>query len=92
MSRGPGRCQRAVMVQVESAPGGKLTRRELEDALVKLGFTPSNILRVTRGLVRKGRLELREGPDLDRSVVRLRPRPESVSDDKIFGMLAELRS
>lgn len=90
MSRGPGRCQRAVLAQVEAAPGGSLTRRELEDALVKKGFDPSNILRATRGLERKWLLEIQEGPNLDRSIVRLPLRPESVSDEMIFGLLAKL--
>jgi hypothetical protein len=92
VSRGPGRCQRAILAQVKAAPEGEMTRRQLEEALTRKGFTPSNILRSTRSLVRSHLLQLQEGRDLDRSIVRLLPPPKPVSDAKVFSLLAELKA
>lgn len=92
VSRGPGRCQRAVIAELESAPGGTMTRRQLEEALVKQGFSGSNVLRAVRGLKRRWLLELREGSDLDTSIVALPPPQTPVSDARIFRLLAELAS
>lgn len=89
VSRGPGRCMRRVVEELERA-GGTMTRRELEDALVERGFEPSNILRSVRALRRRYLVVLREGADLDRSTVSLPPPPVPVSDEKISRLLAEL--
>jgi hypothetical protein len=91
VSRGPGRCQRAILAQLEAAPEGEMTRRQLEEALTRKGFTPSNILRSTRALVRSHRLQLQEGRDLDTSIVRLPPPPTLVSNAKLDEMLALLK-
>lgn len=90
MSRGPGRCQRAILAQVEAAPAGKLTRRELEEVLVEKGYSRSNVLRSTRALVRLRLLRLREGSSLETSVVSLPPPPEPVSDARLSDLLAEI--
>ena len=90
MSRGPGGCQRAVMAALQSAPGGTLTRGQLEDALVQQGFSGSNVLRAIRGLKRRWLIQLQEGPDLDKSTVSLPPPPTPVSDEMIARLLAEL--
>lgn len=91
MSKGPGRCQRAILALLEAAPEGELTRRQIEDALTPKGFLRSNILRSTRALVRERRVILQEGRSLDASIVWLPPPPTPVSEAKVAELLALLK-
>ncbi len=92
VSRGPGRCQRAILAQLEAAPEGEMTRRQLEEALTRRGFSSSNILRSTRALVRSRLVLLQEGRNLDKSIVQLPPPPTPVSDAKLDDLLAQLKA
>ncbi len=92
MSRGPGRLQRHIVEHLESVPGGRLSRRALDEFFVDgAGYGSSNLLRAIRGLERMRRVSLHEGPDLDRSFVSVPLPAEPLSDEFIDRLLAELR-
>ena len=92
VSKGPGRCMRAILALLEAAPEGELTRRQIQDVLTRKGFSRSNVMRSTRALVRTRLVILHEGRTLDQSIVRLPPPPALVSNAKIGEMLALLNS
>jgi len=69
-----------------------MTRRQLEEALTRRGFSSSNILRSTRALVRSRLVLLQEGRNLDKSIVQLPPPPTPVSDAKLDDLLAQLKA
>jgi hypothetical protein len=92
MSRGPGRLQRRVLERLHKVPEGRMSRRALEERFVDHGrSTASNLRRALVSLERMGYVSLQEGPNLDESYVHLPPPVESLSDEVVSQLLAEIR-
>jgi hypothetical protein len=92
MSKGPGFLMRRVVKELEAAEGGTLTRAELEDVLVPLGFRSDNILRAIRALDRIRVLRLAEGRFAETSKVMLfRPVETPIPEDQILAMPKSMR-
>ena len=91
MSRGSGRCMRAVLAELEKAPDGKRNRAELEDVLCEeAGYDRSNLLRALRTLARYGSVIFRDERHKTTSFVRLPPKIEPVPEDLVAELLAEI--
>jgi len=94
VSRGPGRCQRRVLAELEKAPGHRMNRLQLEEVLVvEEGYHESNILRAIRGLARMYLVDFADRHRKEDAVVSL-PRTLRVplSDDEVFALLAKASS
>ncbi len=92
MSRGAGYLMRRVVEELDVADDGTLTRAQLEDALVPLGFRSDNILRAIRRLDRLHVLRLAEGRFAETSRVMLfRPVETPIPEDQILAILESLR-
>ncbi len=97
MSKGPGFLGRRIVEVLWASPEGRITRRELQDALTPEGFEASNILRSLRSLHRQHVVYLDEKRTSEKSALDaskvyllLRETPEPVSDEKIGEILKEL--
>jgi hypothetical protein len=83
---------RRIVEHLSAAEGSTLTRAQLEDELVPLGFRSDNILRAVRSLERFHICRLEEGRFAETSRVRLfRPVEEPMSDAEIFAVLEGMR-
>jgi hypothetical protein len=93
LSRGPGICQRAILKQLKASGEGHLTRAELEDCLVPLGYRSDTILRSIRGLDRLRLVRHEEGRFAETSTVALNSEPvvylSNEQLDEILKLLAE---
>ncbi len=89
MSRGAGRCQRAVLARLEASEGGVVELRDLVRNMEIHGFLSQNVLRAVRGLRRVHAVCLSErGPGGGRISL---PEPvQIVGDDEIAKILQEL--
>jgi hypothetical protein len=93
LSRGPGTCQRAILKELEVSGEGRLTRAELEDGLVPLGYRSDTILRSIRGLDRLRLVRHEEGRFAETSIITFNSEPvvylSNEQIDEILKMLAE---
>jgi hypothetical protein len=79
MSRGPGRCQRAVLDLLGRQPERKATRAQLEEVL---GIRSDNLLRTVRSLEAMHQVGLQDGADKRTSTVTLPRRAQVVSEGR----------
>jgi hypothetical protein len=92
MSRGWGYLMRRIVNELDVAEDGTLTRAELEDALVPLGFRSDNILRAIRALDRIHVLRLAEGRFAETSrMILSQPVEIPIPEDQILDMLKSMR-
>jgi hypothetical protein len=92
MSKGPGFLMRRVVDELEATDDGTLTRAELEDALVPLGFRSDNILRAIRALDHIHVLRLAEGRFAETSrVILSQPVETPIPEDQILALLKSMR-
>ena len=92
MSKGPGFLMRRVVEELEATDDGTLTRAELEDVLVPLGFRSDNILRSIRALDRIHVLRLAEGRFAETSrVILSQPVEIPIPEDQILAILKSMR-
>lgn len=93
MSRGAGRCQRAVLDRLKISEAGAMNLDELVKALEARGFLAQNILRAVRALRRVYVVGVSErGPGRAQTIVSL-PQPiEPLSNEELGRILAELPS
>jgi hypothetical protein len=81
---------RLIVELLSDAEEGTMTRAQLEDELVPLGFRSDNVLRAIRTLERLYVLRLREGRFASTSRVTLfRPVENPMSDDEILAILRD---
>lgn len=92
MSRGPGRCQRAVLARLEVSENGGMDLDELVETLEARGYRSQNIYRAVRALRRVHAVGFSEhGPGRGGTRVSLpRLAPDPLSDDEISRLLAQL--
>jgi hypothetical protein len=91
MGRGKGYLMRRIVAELEASDDGTLTRAQLEDALVPLGFRSDNILRSIRALDRIHVLRLREGRFAETSKVILsQPVETRIPEDEILALLRSM--
>jgi hypothetical protein len=91
MGKGPGFLMRQVVKELEAAEDGTLTRAELEDALVPLGFRSDNILRAIRSLNRIHVLRLAEERFAETTrVILFQPVETPIPEDQILAMLLSM--
>jgi hypothetical protein len=89
MSKGPGFLMRRVVEELEATDDGTLTRAELEDVLVPLGFRSDNVL---RALDRIHVLRLAEGRFAETSrVILSKPVEIPIPEDQILAILKSMR-
>jgi hypothetical protein len=92
MSKGSGFLMRKIVEALTAAEDGTLTRAQLEDALVPLGFRTDNILRSIRALDRRRVLRLAEGRFAETSrVILSQPVKTPIPEDEILAMLKSIR-
>ena len=83
---------RKIVEALTAAEDGTLTRAQLEDALVPLGFRSDNILRSIRSLDRIHVLRLTEGRFAETSrVVLFRPVETRIPEDEILAILRRMQ-
>jgi hypothetical protein len=91
MSRGLGLLMRMIVERLTEAENSTMTRAQIEDQFVPLGFRSDNILRAIRTLDRLHVLRLREGRFAETSRVRLfRPVENPIPDDELLAILRRL--
>ena len=82
---------RQVVKELEAAEDGTLTRAELEDALVPLGFRSDNILRAIRSLNCIHVLRLAEERFAETTrVILFQPVETPIPEDQILAMLLSM--
>lgn len=87
MSAGPGRIERAILCMLVLAPGQRLSRSQLEQALCEeQGHHASAVLRSIRTLRRDHCVSFADRSDKREAYVELL-RAEPVSDEQVFGLL-----
>jgi hypothetical protein len=92
MSKGPGFLMRRVVEELDAAGDGTLTRAELEDALVPLGFRSDNIFRAIRALDRRHVLRFAEGRFAETSrVIISQPVETPIPEDEILASLRRMQ-
>ncbi len=90
VSRGPGRLQRRLLELLEAAPERRLNREDLDAVLVEIeGFSPSNVLRAIRGLVRIRRIGFADRRHKKDSIASLPHEVRQLPDDEIYRLLSE---
>ena len=92
MSRGSGRLQRRILELLEQSPERKRNREDLDKVLVQAeGYDASNIRRAIKGLARKRLVGFTDRRHKRDSVVSLPRKIQFITDDEIFGLLAEIK-
>ena len=82
---------RKIVEALTAAEDGTLTRAQLEDALVPLGFRSDNILRSIRALDRNHIVRLKEGRFAETSkVILAQPIETPIPEDEILAMLRSM--
>jgi hypothetical protein len=87
VSRGCGRRMRAILRELKKSPENKLSRPQLEDALVEVEHDRSNTLRAIRALVRAGSVIYTDARRKEDSYVRLSPPTEPLPESEVWKML-----
>ncbi len=91
MSRGPGRCQRAILSRLERSEGGSMRLDELIEVLEARGWRSDNVIRAARALSRVYALTLEEqGPGRSGTRVALPKPAPPLSDVELREVLASL--
>jgi hypothetical protein len=87
VSRGCGRRMRAILRELKKAPENKLSRPQLEDALVEVEHDRSNTLRAIGALVRAGSVVFTDARRKGDSYVRLSPPTEPLPESEVWKIL-----
>src|SRR4051794_10614797 len=87
VSRGCGRRMRAILRELKKSPENKLSRPQLEDALVEVEHDRSNTLRAIRALVRAGSVVFTDARRKEDSYVRLSPPTEPLPESEVWKIL-----
>ncbi len=83
---------RRVLQVLETTPGRRLDRVELERVLVEAeGFDESNLLRSIRALSRRRLVGFVDRPSKKDSLVSLPREVQRITDNEIFALLAEIK-
>jgi hypothetical protein len=87
VSRGCGRRMRAILRELKKSPENKLSRPQLEDALVEVEHDRSNTLRAIRALVRAGSVVFTDARLNGDSYVCLSPPTEPLPESEVWKIL-----
>ena len=87
MSRGCGRRMRAILRELKKSQENKLSRPQLEDALVEVEHDRSNTLRAIRALVKAGSVIFTDARRKEDSYVCLSPPPEPLPESEVWKIL-----
>lgn len=92
MSRGPGRCQRAVLAYLEASESGGMYLDKLVEALEARGYRSQNVYRALRALHRVYAVDFSErGPGRGGARVSLPcPAHDPLSENEVRRLLAQL--
>jgi hypothetical protein len=87
VSRGCGRRMRAILRELKKSPENKLSRPQLDDALVEVEHDRSNTLRAIKSLVRAGSVVFTDARRKEDSYVRLSPPTEPLLESEVWKIL-----